>query len=335
MADNSFLNNARIKKQDDFITSYDDIEKELRIYKDSFEGKVIYCNCNDIGSNFFRYLLRHFNEFKIKKLVATSYKENKFDKASKVMIQRVIDYGTNCYCPRNDFSIHFDGVYNTFENLNGNGDFNSQECVDILKESDIIISNPPFSKWREYFNLINKYNKSYIILGNINAITYRDVFNLIRDNKCRLGYTIHCGDREFRVPNYYEIKTNNSRIDEYGNKYVRVSGIRWFTNIDYKEYNKNLPLTKSFTNNDYRKFDNFNAINIDKTIDIPYNYYGIMGVPITFLDKYNPEQFEIIGFTANVGRPDFFDENVDMRAFVDGKEKYKRLLILNKRRIND
>jgi hypothetical protein len=176
-----------------------------------------------------------------------------------------------------------------------NGDFRSEECIELLKEADIVVTNPPFSLFREYVAQLAEYNKKFIIIGNVNSITYKECFKLIKDNKMWLGASIHSGDREFQVPDDYPLTAASSRIDSDGKKYIRVKGVRWFTNLDYEERHENLVLYKKYTLEEYPKYDNYDGINVNKTADIPMDYNGAIGVPITFLDKYNPEQFEIIG----------------------------------------
>jgi len=179
--------------------------------------------------------------------------------------------------------------------LGQNGDFRSQECIDILKESNIVVTNPPFSLFREYVAQLMEYKKNFIIIGNQNAITYKEIFSLIKENKIWLGYSIHSGDREFKVPDEYSLNASSSRQDEKGNKYIRVKGVRWFTNLDYKERYEDLILYKQYTSEEYPTYDNYDAINVNKTKEIPMDYDGTIGVPITFMDKYNPLQFEMIG----------------------------------------
>jgi hypothetical protein len=184
--------------------------------------------------------------------------------------------------------------------LNSDGDFHSQECIEILKEADIVVTNPPFSLFREYVAQLMEYEKQFLIIGNINAITYKEVFPLVKENKIWLGISIHSGDREFRVPNYYPLDAAGYRVDKDGIKYIRVKGVRWLTNLDYKQRHEDLFLYKTYNSTEYPKYDNYDAININKTEEIPKDYDGIMDIPITFLDKYNPDQFEIIGIDRYV-----------------------------------
>ncbi len=210
---------------------------------------------------------------------------------------------------------------NTATPLRGNGDFRSDECIKLLKEADIVVTNPPFSLFREYVAQLVEYNKKFLIIGNVNSITYKECFKLIKDNKMWLGASIHSGDREFRVPDDYPLEAAGCRVDSDGHKYIRVKGVRWFTNLDYEERHENLDFYKRYTPEEYPKYDNYDAINIDKTSEIPKDYDGMMGVPITFLDKYNPEQFEIIKFRKG-------DDDKDL--IVNGKFPYFRIIIKKK-----
>ncbi len=282
---NKNLRKANTAKSDEFYTQLSDIEKELGNYKAHLKNKTIFCNCDDPeDSNFWNYFALKFEDLKLKKLVSTHYEKEK--PSYKLEIVR---------------DINKDGKINKLDTirtpLKQNGDFRSPECIEILKEADIIVTNPPFSLFREYVAQLIKYNKKFIIIGNVNAITYKEIFKLIKDNKIWLGQSIHSGDREFRVPAHYIIHSPSKRVDEKGIQYVRVNGVRWFTNLDYKERHEDLILYKTYKENkkEYPKYENYNAINIDITKDIPVDYDGDMGVPITFLDKYNPEQFKIIG----------------------------------------
>ncbi len=219
----------------------------------------------------------------MKKLIASHYKERQLDLFND-----------------NDFENPKVSIYegrnkNEIITLRGDGDFRSQESIEFLKQSDIVITNPPFSLFREYINQLVKYDKKFIILGNLNAITYKNFFPLLKENKVWMGASIHSGDREFRVPNDYPLKASGFRIDEQGKKYIRVKGVRWWTNLDYPQRHEDLILYETYSPEKYPKYDNYDAINVDRVAQIPQDYDGIMGVPITFMDKYNPEQFEIIG----------------------------------------
>ncbi len=281
---NKNLHNANRAKNDEFYTQLSDIEKELRNYKAHLKDKTVFCNCDDPEeSNFWNYFAQNFEHLGLRKLISTHYETEK--PSYKLEIIR---------------DVNKDGKINKLDTiktpLKQNGDFRSPECIEILKESDIVVTNPPFSLFREYVSQLFEYNKKFIIIGNQNAITYKEIFKLIKDNKVWLGQSIHSGDREFRVPDHYVIHSPSKRVDEHGVQYVRVNGVRWFTNMDYKERHDDLVLYKNYKGNEdeYPHYENYDAINIDKTKDIPMDYGGAMGVPITFLDKYNPEQFDIV-----------------------------------------
>lgn len=308
------LKNAKKDKADEFYTQLVDIELELKNYKNYFKNKVVFCNCDDpYESNFFKYFAINFNYLGLKKLIATCYdnspvaytqmsfygtnKEvaNRSRHPYKIIINEVEDYNKDGAIDLSDVDYLLKNKNNVMTLLEGNGDFRSEECIELLQESDVVVTNPPFSLFREYVGQLINYNKKFIIIGNQNAITYKEIFKLIKENKIWLGKSIHSGDREFRVPSTYQIRSKSLRIDELGNRYIRVVGIRWWTNIDYKERHEDLVLYKRYTPQEYPTFVNYNAINVNKTCDIPYDYDGYIGVPITFLDKYNPDQFEIVG----------------------------------------
>ena len=318
MANNEALQKAARAKKDEFYTQMADIEAEMRHYKNQFRDKVILCNCDDpYESNFFKYFALNFNFLGLKKLIATSYagspvayqqlsflevkglKKQKVDtkQAYKIEISEVGDEDANGTFDLSDVEYLLKNRKNALTFLNGNGDFRSQECIELLKKADIVVTNPPFSLFREYVAQLVEFKKKFIIIGNVNAITYKDVFKFIAENKIWLGQSIHSGDREFRVPDYYPLKAAGFRVDKNGEKYIRVKGVRWFTNLDFEKRHERITLYKRYTPEDYPRYDNYDAININKVAEIPFNYDGMMGVPITFLDKYNPEQFEILGIT--------------------------------------
>lgn len=277
MACNKGLHKASRNKKDEFYTQISDIEKELKNYREQLKDKIIFCNCDDPEySNFWKYFELNFEFLKIKKLIATHYQMEV--PSYKLELVRTED-----------------GIKKIKTTLIENGDFRSEECIEILKEADIVVTNPPFSLFREYVAQLIEYDKQFIIIGNVNAITYKEIFSLIKNNKIWLGQSIHSGDREFKVPNDYPLKASGYRVDEEGNKYIRVKGVRWYTNLDYKERHEDLLLYKNYIKEEYPKYYNFDAINVDKTKEIPIDYDGLMGVPITFMDKYNPNQFEIVG----------------------------------------
>ncbi|HOZ55795.1 MAG: hypothetical protein BWY51_00206 [Parcubacteria group bacterium ADurb.Bin316] len=310
---NKNLHKANQAKKDEFYTQLVDIEKELKHYKEQFKGKVVYCNCDDpFESNFFKYFAANFNALKLKKLITTSYVKSPIvggqlslfemeglkpsgKEPFKIEIKKVPDIDGNGAVNIDDVEYLLRHDKNTATPLKGNGDFRSDECIKLLKQADIVVTNPPFSLFREYVAQLAEYNKKFLIIGNVNSITYKECFKLIKVNKMWLGASIHSGDREFRVPDDYPLDAASSRIDSDGYKYIRVKGVRWFTNLDYKERHENLVLYKKYTLQEYPKYENYDAINVNKTSDIPIDYNGAIGAPITFLDKYNPDQFEIIG----------------------------------------
>jgi hypothetical protein len=315
---NELLGKAKINKSDDFYTQMPDIETEMRHYRDQFLGKVVFCNCDDpFESNFFKYFAMNFNILGLKKLIATCYsdspvageqlplfevknlnvKKTTRKQAYKIEIAEVPDENADGAIDLADVEFLLKNRKNALTLLKENGDFRSTECIDLLKGSDIVITNPPFSLFREYISQLIKNFKRFIIIGNVNATAYKDVFKYIKDNQIWLGQSIHSGDREFRVPDNYPLNAASYRVDENGVKYIRVKGVRWFTNIDFEERHESITLYKHYTTEEYPHYDNFDAIEVSKTSEIPCDYDYAMGVPITFLDKYNPEQFEIMGIT--------------------------------------
>jgi len=317
------LQNAKKNKNDEFYTQLTDIEKELKHYWDHFRDKVVYCNCDDpASSNFFHYFAYNFEKLGLKKLITTCYKGSDDQRAV-------------CLVYTGD--KNGDGIPNPEEigviELKGDGDFRSEESIELLKESDIVVTNPPFSLFREYVAQLVEYDKKFLIIGHQNAITYKEIFPLIKDNKMWLGVSIHSGDREFKIPEHYDAYSKSLRTDSDGNRYIRVPGVRWFTNLDYKKRHEDLILYKKYNPSEYPKYDNYDAINVDKTKDIPMDYSGAMGVPITFLDKYSPEQFEIIdaiGRYSMVNGPTFETKGTYL-TMIDGIPKYARIIIKNKR----
>ena len=338
------LAKAKDAKKDEFYTQLPDIEKELVHYQEYFRDKVVFCNCDDpYESNFFKYFVLNFNALGLKKLIATCYDgspiaqqelslfpvENSTPtkKAYKVEITEVPDLDGNGSTDLTDVKLLLQNNNNVKAELKGNGDFRSPECIELLKQADIVVTNPPFSLFREYLSLLVKYNKLFLIIGNVNAISYKESFALIKDNKMWLGASIHSGDREFRVPDNYPMTAAGQRIDENGIKYIRVKGVRWFTNLDYPQRHEDLILIKHFSPDDYPHYDNYDAINVNVTNDIPCDYDGVMGVPITFLDKYNPDQFEIVGAMTTTK----VDEYNYGYPYVNGVKLYARILIRNKK----
>ncbi|TCT60410.1 adenine-specific methyltransferase EcoRI-like protein [Vibrio crassostreae] len=298
---NQDFNQAKHAKKDEFYTSLRDIELELEHYTDHFEGKVVYCNCDDPrSSNFFHYFSNNFKRLGLKKLITTCYRSVETESFSQgnsdeAIYLEYVGEVDNTGVP----SAETIGI----KSLKGGGDFRSLECVELLKQADIVVTNPPFSLFKEYVAQLVQYKKKFIIIGNMNAVTYSSIFPLIQSNQMWYGPSIRSGDREFRVPESYPITAVGSRVDNYGNKYVRVKGVRWFTNLDYPERHVNLELQKAYSPDENPVYVNYDAIDVGKTKDIPLDYDGAMGVPITFLDKFNPDQFEILGSSRTLSKP--------------------------------
>lgn len=313
-ADNCLLHKAKANKKDEFYTQLEDIDKELKYYKEHFANKVVYCNCDDIKkSNFVNYFISNFNQLKLKKLICSCYVESKYN------LLNLDAYGNNGYY------FEYTGINNTDSyrdtlKLKGDGDFRSQECINILKKADIIVTNPPFSLFREYIDQLIKYNKKFLIIGNINSITYKNVFNLIQNNKAWLGINLGRGISGFIVPEDYELYGKETKIDQHGRHIISPNNCLWLTNLDNKIRHERITLTKRYKGHEdfYPHFDNYNAINVNKTSDIPVDFDGIMGVPITFLHKFNPDQFKIIKFRKG-------DDDKDLT--IKGKPTYFRILI--------
>ena len=321
------IDKAKEAKKDEFYTQLDDINNELKHYREHFRGKTVLCNCDDPRiSNFFTYFAYNFEFLGLKKLITTCYKNQNVDLFSQNQSEQAVyliyegDKNGNHTPDANEIGVM---------PLKGDGDFRSKECIELLKEADIVVTNPPFSLFREYVAQLMEYDKEFLIIGNQNALSYKEIFPLIRDNKMWLGASIHSGDRKFWVPEDYELKASGCGIDATGRKFIRVKGVRWFTNLDYKERHEDLILYKNYTPDLYPKYENYDAINVNKTEDIPCDYEGIMGVPITFMDKYNPDQFEIIGLgIANLGlsigvqpyKPEHkkYRKEIQKRGAVDG-----------------
>lgn len=329
---NRNLRSAKSSKKDEFYTQLPDIENEIKHYKKHFKGKIVLCNCDDPRvSNFFHYFAYNFEELGLKKLITTCYKNQKAELFSENKSEQAIylEYGGD----KNKNRIP-DPEEIGIEHLKNDGDFRSPECIELLKKADIVVTNPPFSLFRDFVAQLIEHDKKFVIIGNQNALTYKETFKLVKENKLWFGNSIHSGDREFGVPKDYPLNAASSRTDEEGNKYIRVKGVRWFTNLDYEERHKDLILYKKYNEKEYPKYDNYNAINVDITKDIPMDYSGVMGVPITFIDKYNPEQFEILGMSASagynkdiVGIP--FKGEKDARPIINGKNIYARIFIRN------
>ena len=332
MAGNTNLQNANKAKNDEFYTQLVDIENELKHYKQHFKDKIIFCNCDDpFESNFFKYFAMNFNYLGLKKLICTCYStspvawtyfsllDNKnievfkedSKKPYKIEISEVDDYNNDGAVDLADVEYLLKNKKNTLTVLNGDGDFRSNECIELLKQADVVVTNPPFSLFREYVAQLIEHEKKFLIIGNINAITYKEIFKLIKEDKIWGGYIFN-KTLEFGVPIDYKGEIKN------GKKYGKVPSITWFTNLPTTKRAEGLILYKNYIPNEYPKYDNYNAINVNKVTDIPCDYYGYMGVPITFLDKYNPEQFEIIGLLQS--STDEFAGIPNLRYYNDFKE---------------
>ena len=325
---NKFLHKANKSKNDEFYTQLSDIEKEMRHYKAQFKNKVVFCNCDDPRvSNFFHYFSYNFEQLGLKKLIATCYKSQNADLFSENKSEKAIylEYtgdknGDNIPNPE-EIGI---------KNLKGDGDFRSKECIELLKEADIIVTNPPFSLFREYIAQLFEYDKKFIIIGHQNAITYKEIFKLIRDNKMWLGYGFNRNMAHF-INKHYEDYASDA---DHKEGMIRVSGVVWYTNMETKKRHEDLILYKTYKDNekDYPRYENYDAINVDKTKDIPMDYEGVIGVPITFIDKYNPDQFEIVDIN-----PHFFTivekglPKPPQLKIAGQKDPYARILIKNKK----
>ena len=341
---NSNFHKASKAKKDEFYTQLIDIEKELKHYKEQFWGKVVYCNCDDpFESNFFKYFAANFNALGLKKLITTSFTKSpiaggqlplfevkglkpKGKEPFKIEITEVSDIDEDGAIDLEDVKSLLKRNKKNSTPLKGNGDFRSDECIELLKEADIVVTNPPFSLFREYVAQLVEYKKKFIILGDQNAITYKEFFKLIKENKLWLGYD-NGGTKWFQVPMDYDIPTESRKKIENGVQYFSMGRIVWFTNMETTKRHQELTLYKKYTPEEYPKYDNYKAINIDKVSDIPMGYSGMMGVPITFLDKYNPKQFEIIGIDRYIED----NPNYGRRFTINEKEIYARVVIKNKK----
>lgn len=322
-----YLNSAKSKKNDEFYTILADIEREVIHYKKHFKKKVVLCNCDDPRvSNFFHYFSYNFKQLGLKKLVTTCYKNQDVDLFSEHKSEKAVyleysgDMNSNNVPDANEIGI---------KHLNGDGDFRSKECIELLKKADIVVTNPPFSLFREYVAQLIEYRKKFLIVGTWNAITYSGFFELIRDNKLWVGVNSNRNFSGFIVPKHYPLHGTEARVDAKGNRIVSTNNTCWFTNIDNQKRHEDLILFKTYSPKEYPKYDNYDAIEVAKTADIPMDYKGVMGVPVTFLDKFNPEQFEIIGCNRGVDQ----DPNCvyGRGSYLKGKETFKRLFIRNKR----
>ncbi len=328
---------AKKNKADEFYTQLPDIEAEMRHYREQFRGKVVFCNCDDpYESNFFKYFAMNFNFLGLKKLIATCYtgspvmgeqlslfdveslkEKNIEDKHPyKTVITEVRDENADGAIDLSDVEYLLKNRGNTLTLLNGDGDFRSPECIELLKEADIVVTNPPFSLFREYVAQLMEYEKEFLIIGNTNALTYKKIFKLFKENKLQTGYTNFNVGMYFFVPDdwkaYHKV--------ENGRKMVRVSSCCWFTNLEVQKHKEYITLYKKYTSEEYPRYVNYDAIEVSRVAEIPYDYDGEMGVPITFLDKYNPEQFEIIGSSRFVGKP--MSEFAAKGTYVEGGMRF-------------
>ena len=315
---NKALGEAKKQKKDEFYTQLSDINAELRHYTAHFADKVVFCNCDDpYESNFFKYFAANFNALKLKRLIATCYagspvagRQLELDLFGdgraqpldappriphKIVINEVTDVNGDGRIDLADVEWLIKNDRNVLTRLEGDGDFRSAECVELLKQSDVVVTNPPFSLFREYVAQLVQYDKKFLIIGNLNAMHYKEIFSLFKENKMWLGASIHSGDRKFTVPENYSLDAAACGIDEDGQRFIRVKGVRWFTNLDYKKHHEEFVAVRKYNPADYPKYANYDAIEVSKTADIPEDWDGLMGVPDTFLDKYNPDQFEIVG----------------------------------------
>ena len=349
---NKNLNAAKTAKKDEFYTQLTDIERELQHYWQHFRDKVVLCNCDDpYESNFFKYFALRFNQLGLKKLICTCYNGSPVQGnelmidfgdfqdepkkiAYKVEITEVKDLNGDGAVDLGDVQYLLQNDKNVCTILK-TGDFRDPECIELLKQADIVVTNPPFSLFREYVAQLVEHEKYFLIMGNVNSIICKEIFPLIQKNKLWFGPSISSGDRKFNVPDDYPLSASGCGIDPDGRKYIRIKGVRWFTNLDYPQRHEALPLYKMYTSDEFPKYDNYNAIEVAKTADIPYDYDGVMGVPITFMDKYNSDQFEIVGATESEGKGlsnGLWDANSGVaQATIKGIRVYKRIFIQRKK----
>ena len=313
-ATNKLLQKAKKSKSDEFYTQLCDIESELQHYTNCFVNKVVYCNCDDPQiSNFFRYFKDNFQKLGLRKLIASCFGDAEIVHDNEHAIRNAY------YCEYEGNDIPMNVV-----NFEGNGDFRSTECIELLKQADVVVTNPPFSLFREFVTQIVHYNKQFLVIGNVNAITYKEIFDLIQNDKAWLGVNLGRGISGFIVPEHYQLYGTEVKINEEGQRIIATNGCLWLTNLELNQRHEYITLKMEYTGNEdkYPKYDNCDGINVNRTQDIPKDYAGLMGVPITFLHKYNPDQFEIVKFRKG-------DDNKDLK--INGKSPYFRILIRNKR----
>lgn len=321
--DNSNLQAAKNIKDDEFYTTYETIQKELSHYHHHFNGKVVLCNCDDpIDSNFCRYFLKNFNVLGLKRLICTSYNGPKPHKkrCGRGLLLDVSSIGGSTSI-LSDEEVDAWLANNPSKKLKSDGDFRSEECIKFLESSDIVVTNPPFSLFKEFVSLMHQYEKKYLIIGNQNALTYKEIFPLLQNNQAWTGYQF--GDMNFRVPSYTKPRKTRYWVDSTGQKWRSLGNAMWLTNLDIERRHQFLPLTKKYNPLDYPKYDSYDAINVKRVTEIPMDYFGLMGVPITIINKYNSKQFEIIG-EANHGSDSQYDL---FKPTIEGKELFKRILI--------
>lgn len=350
---NATLNHAFIVKKDEFYTQYEDVAREMVKHREQLKGKTILCNCDDpFESAFFRFFVINFDKLGLAGLTSTCYDGSPIagreyplegvTGAYKALVTEVPDETL----VRPDGSLDLESLFamagNSLVHLAGDGDFRSEECEALLKEADIVATNPPFSLFREYISLLERHEKDFIILGNMNAVTYKEVFPLFRDNKVWYGESIRSGDRKFYVPDSYPLNAAGCGIDERGRRFIRVKGVRWFTNVDTSRRHEPIALTCLYTPEEYPHYENYDAIDVGRTQNIPIDYDGIMGVPITFLDKYSPDQFEIIMLANGNARTNVSSKTLTEVKYsphsedrggvgiIDGRRVYVRILIRKK-----
>lgn len=335
---NRNLADAKKAKEDEFYTQLTDIERELKHYRKHFKNKVVYCNCDDPRvSNFFHYFSYSFERLGLKKLMTTCYRSHNADLFSQNDSDRAIYLE---YSGDKNQNMVPDPAEIGIEPLDGDGDFRSAEAVELLKQADIVVTNPPFSLFREYVEQLIMHDKKFVLVGNQNAITYKEVFRLIRENKLWLGY--NNGDMKFRVPDSYAPRAVRFWVDDDGNKWRSLGNACWFTNLDITKRHEELVLYKTYSRSEYPTYANFDGIEVGRTEFIPMDYDGAMGVPITFLDKYNPDQFEILGNSRELGAP--MASLAEKGTYTEGgrrfylsngdgtyRRMYDRLVIRNKR----
>jgi hypothetical protein len=322
------LHKAKQNKKDEFYTQLSDIERELGHYKDHFKNKVILCNCDDPRvSNFFHYFSYNFEYLGLKKLIATCYKSQNMDLFSQNDSEQAIYLEYFGFKSGNRIpKVEEIGI----KHLQGDGDFRNDECIELLKEADVVVTNPPFSLFREYVSQLIEYDKKFLIVVHQNALTYKEIFPLIKENKVWLGYGFRGGAGHFINKHYKDYATASNNKDGM----IRVSGVHWFANLEIKKRHEELILYKTYSKEEYPKYDNYDAINVGKTKEIPCDYSGVMGVPITFMDKYNPFQFQVMGATESEGKGfsnGLWDEKSKVsQPLVNQKKVYKRIFIKNK-----